>query len=165
MPLARDLTGFKNEFFEVLEFHGMRRKRRWWKCKCKCGNIIALPVDEITSGHTKSCGCSRGNYVKHGIANKHPLYKVWKNAKTRCYLKNNQDYKSYGLKGIKVCDEWKHDFKAFYDWCLSNGWKKELVIDRIDPKKDYEPSNCQFITPSENSKKVWTDKRLATKLI
>jgi hypothetical protein len=28
-----------------------------WKCKCECGNIINVLAYNLTSGHTKSCGC------------------------------------------------------------------------------------------------------------
>jgi hypothetical protein len=31
-------------------------------------------------------------------------------------------------------------------WARANGGKKDLVIVRIDPNGDYEPSNCQFLT-------------------
>ena len=55
-------------------------------------------------------------------------------------------------------ETWK-DPKIFYDWCISNGWKLGLSIDRIDNDGNYEPSNCQFLTVSENSFKMWRDKR------
>jgi hypothetical protein len=28
-----------------------------WKCKCECGNLIIAEQYNLTSGHTKSCGC------------------------------------------------------------------------------------------------------------
>src|SRR5688572_26839034 len=28
-----------------------------WEFKCKCGNIVYLPLGSVTSGNTKSCGC------------------------------------------------------------------------------------------------------------
>lgn len=93
-------------------------------------------------------------HTKHGWANKHILYRCWKNVKQRCLNPNNQDYKIYGGKGIKICDEWLNDSGAFIRWGLSHGWKQGLVIDRIDSSRDYHPDNCQFITRSENSKKV-----------
>ena len=59
----------------------------------------------------------------------------------------------YG-KGIKVCDEWLNDPDKFYLWSINHGYKSDLTIDRIDNNKDYEPSNCQWITKSENSKRA-----------
>lgn len=55
-----------------------------WLCQCDCGNI-----KEISSGHTKSCGCSfsygEENIIKILIDNKIPyLYNVGYFEKGRC---------------------------------------------------------------------------------
>jgi len=49
-----------------------------------------------------------------------------------------------------MCDGWLNDFKVFEKWCLENGYKKGLEIDRKDNNNNYEPNNCQFITRAEN---------------
>lgn len=64
----------------------------------------------------------------------------------RCYNKNSCNYKWYGAKNIKVCEEWKNDFFNFRDWALNNGYSKELTLDRIDIEKDYCPENCRWVT-------------------
>jgi len=81
----------------------------------------------------------------------HPLYRVWTEMKQRCSNKKYNSYKDYGGRGITVCDEW-FDPKIFIEWCLSNGWKKGLFIDRRDNDGNYEPGNCRFITPKESAK-------------
>ena len=76
--------------------------------------------------------------------------------KSRCYNKNTRDYqKWYGCHGIVVCDEWKNDFKAFYDWSISHGYRDDLTIDRIDPYGDYCPDNCRWadLKTQANNKK------------
>lgn len=63
----------------------------------------------------------------------------------RCYNENSIAYKDYGEKGITVCEEW-HDIEVFRKWCIDNGWKKGLKINRYDGKKDYCPENCYMGT-------------------
>lgn len=73
----------------------------------------------------------------------------WYNAKLRCYDKTCVKYKSYGARGIKMCDEWLNNYHAFYDWAINNGYQDGLTIDRIDVNGNYEPSNCRLVTELE----------------
>lgn len=109
----------------------------------------------------KRKGINNPNFI-HGLSSKtkvHPLYKKWKGIKERCYgiESKHKAYPFYKGKRITMCNEWLNDPLAFYTWAIQNGWKKGLCIDRIDPCSNYEPSNCRFITTSENSKKMWKD--------
>lgn len=69
--------------------------------------------------------------------------------KTRCYNVKAKDYKNYGLRGIKICDEWLNDSNLFIEWSLNNGYQVGLTIDRIDTNGNYEPNNCRWITSKE----------------
>lgn len=67
-------------------------------------------------------------------------------------------YKNYGGRGISVCEEWQ-SYQGFYNWAMTHGYADGLTIDRIDVDGNYEPSNCQWITMSENSRKAAIDRR------
>ena len=72
--------------------------------------------------------------------------------KRRCYKSYSGNYYRYGGRGIRVCDDWKDDFNNFRYWCVFNGWRKGLQLDRIDNESNYCPENCRFVTPAENSR-------------
>ena len=149
----------------VLQFSHKIGNKKYYLCKCDCGNTKKIYKDHILSGHTKSCGCiSRvNNETKHnygGITKNDRLYRVYRHMLQRCHLTYNDRHKKYYQdKGIKVCDEWKNDFLKFKEWALENGYDYnapygQCTIDRINPDGDYEPSNCRWITKTENSKRV-----------
>lgn len=131
--------------------HPNGQKRRKILCRCECGNETEVILNSLRSGNTTSCGCKNkeGTHTTHGLTN-HPLYKVWKGMKSRCYNSKTKQYGDWGGRGITVCQEWVYDFKSFYDFAMANGWKKGLEIDRINNEGNYEPSNCRFVTRQEN---------------
>lgn len=81
---------------------------------------------------------------------KSPLRSRYNKIKERCYNSNCKSYHRYGGRGIKMCDEWLHDFEVFEEWCYQNGYAPGLMIDRIDNDGDYSPDNCRFTTNKEN---------------
>lgn len=61
-----------------------------WECKCDCGKTINLLISKLTSGNTKSCGCSK--HIAHNLTdltgNTYGKLKVVRYA----YTKNNARY-------------------------------------------------------------------------
>lgn len=53
---------------------------------------------------------------------------------------------------------WEDSFDCFYRWAIENNYQENLQLDRIDNNGDYEPSNCQFISIKENTRKRTTSK-------
>ena len=136
---------------------------KWW-CFCQCGAVKAILGDSLKSGKTQSCGCFQREITsktnsKHKLRHSR-LYSIWCGMKQRCLYLNHTGWSRYGGRGITICEEWLNDFKAFYDWAMSHGYQDNLTIDRINNDGNYEPSNCQWLTVSENTKKAWVDKRL-----
>lgn len=133
----------------VEEVSKTRKGNRKFLCRCDCGTIREVDLGLLRAGRSQSCGClQKEKNTKHGLT-KQPLYYVWRTMRDRCYNKNKDGYSYYGGRGIKVCNEWIHDPLAFYNWMMSNGYKKGMQIDRIDCSGDYSPFNCRVVTRIE----------------
>ena len=151
-----DLTGRKFGRLTVLKREKPINKRTLWLCVCDCGKEVIVESYNLRKGHTQSCGCfqaeatSKANKT-HGLRNTR-VYRIWNCMKNRCYQKSYHAYNHYGGRGITICDEWLHDFQAFHDWAMANGYEDSLSIDRIDNNKGYQPDNCRWVTMAEQNK-------------
>lgn len=123
-----------------------------WYCICDCGKEIDVRDDMLKSKKARSCGCLNRDIAKvvntkHELCNTR-IYSEYSNMRQRCCNINNPEYKNYGGRGIKICSEWldkENGFINFYNWSISNGYKDNLSIDRINVDGNYEPSNCRWI--------------------
>src|SRR5215469_9810750 len=138
----------------VIEFAGMGDDyASRWLVRCECGTEKIVVGKNLTAGRTKSCGCKQGGrsdwhdaafaqgkggavYRSHGMSDKSPLYTTWINMRQRCNNPNNSDYRVYGGRGIRVCDEWNTSFEAFLQ-DMGPTWERGLTIDRIDSNGSY----------------------------
>lgn len=131
----------------IKEVNGI--KCRFAKFKNELNQVVEINISK-----------SHGKHKRSGSR----IYDIWKGMRHRCTNPNRPGYKYYGLKGIKVCDEWNNEngFENFYEWSIDNGYADYLTIDRLDSNKDYQPDNCQWVTHLENTTKATKQKHLPT---
>lgn len=150
----------KKHEYNIGDIHGMQKIIDVYRdngklkveVKCiECGKIKSMRPSNLFQDRFTSCVCKNKT---HGFS-KTKLYGVYANIKYRCYNSNHHEFYNYGGKGIKMYSEWldDHGFENFRNWAIATGYKEGLTIDRIDSDKDYEPSNCQWITRGANTTK------------
>lgn len=152
-----EMIGKKFGKLTVLEFSHRKGSHNYYICECECGNKKAIDIYNIKKGLTKSCGCI--SRQKRGSIIDKRIYSVLEGMRQRCNNPNSDMYHRYGGRGIKICDEWQKDSRAFIKWAYENGYdenapRRMCQIDRIDNNKGYSPENCRWVTNKQNSRNM-----------
>ena len=62
----KDLTGKIFNDLTVIELYSTKNGKRYWNCKCKCGNYKIVSTSDLTREDVKSCGCRKYLDIKPG---------------------------------------------------------------------------------------------------
>ena len=88
--------------------------------------------------------------IKHGCntsGGRTPEYRAWESMVQRCTNPKHAKWKTYGGRGIAVCDRWR-SFAAFLE-DMGLRPSTEHSLDRKDNDRGYEPGNCRWATRKE----------------
>lgn len=149
----KDLTGKPFGRLTVIDQAETKKSGQiYWNCKCRCGKLATIRGSRLRAGITESCGClaketTRKRSVTHDMSYGRE-YAIWGGIIQRCTNPNNQAFKNYGARGITICDEWRHDFMAFFNYVGKRPSPKHS-IDRMNNDGNYEPGNVRWATNVE----------------
>lgn len=138
-----------------------RDGRTYLSCACDCGRDCSVRRDHLRSGRTSSCGCwhdeaasivntVHGHKTRLGASAE---YRAWCGMVDRCHREANPRYADYGGRGIRVCAEWRNDFRLF----LSHVGPRPapgLSIDRVRVDGNYEPGNVRWADRKTQARNV-----------
>lgn len=100
---------------------------------------------------------------KHGLRYT-SFYKKWQSLKSRCLNHKAHNWKDYGGRGIKVCNEWleftnfRDDMYESYLKHVSIHGEHDTTIERKDVNGNYNKDNCKWITEEEQHCNARTNK-------
>jgi len=80
----------------------------------------------------------------------------------RCTRPTSRFYPNYGGRGIRVCDKWLHDYPAFIA-DVGPRPSPEMMLERKDNDRNYEPGNVVWATPTEQARNKSTTHWLTVK--
>ncbi len=134
-----------------------KHKGRYWFCRCECGTEKTVAQVTLTKPGEHNCGCK--SIQSRGLRD---VYCIWRGIIYRCTDAENDSYKDYGGRGIKVCERWLDEAEGFENFIKDMGPRPSMdySVDRKNVNGDYEPLNCRWATQAEQMRNMRTNVNL-----
>lgn len=121
-----------------------------WECKCDCGKVLVIPSNQLSSGRTQSCGCTKGariskkNSVPVKIRVEKELFNNYKYSAKRRGIEfqiTRDQFISFLYNNCYYCES---PPIGYYTKKRVTGDEKHYFngIDRVDNKLGYVLENC-----------------------
>ena len=81
-----------------------------------------------------------------------PEYNAWRAMIKRCTNPRSQKWHVYGGRGITVCEEWRHNSKAFLEYMGPRPSPKHSLDRYPNNDGNYEPGNVRWATQREQTR-------------
>lgn len=129
------------------QYKGATKNRRWYKCKCDCGNIVECSGNALKDGHRSSCGCvmSKGEEAIQDLLIKHNILFKHDTTSDLCTLATGHrlrfDFIIYNIDGtINRCIEF--DGKQHQEGMMGGVWSHEETYDVIHERDEIKNQFC-----------------------
>jgi hypothetical protein len=153
---GQSLVGRRFGRLLVVRFDGRKDGALIWECVCDCTTVKRVSSSNLQ--RTRSCGCLRAEITRvrsskpnrrDGDGKKTVEVRAWEQMWSRVRASRKRpDYKTYVLRGIKVCRRWK----SFDNFLKDMGPRPPgTSLDRKRNAGNYTPKNCRWATASQQA--------------
>lgn len=145
MPAIKDLTGKRFELLTVVRVgeKTVKCRKLKWICICDCGNTTIVFGNNLTKGHTKSCGCLGNGKTSEDVRKRVSALFAWKTMIKNRTKPSSENHPHNGGISYSICDRWLNSFENFYT-DMGPRPSNKYIIGLKDKNGNYTSDNCHW---------------------